>query len=398
MSLNLNFVLFSRLCLMLPFVLPLGLGLDLYLPSVPSMTQALAVEAVDIQFTLSIFLYVFGLGQLGIGPITDWLGRRKILLMSASLFAIGSLVCAFSHSISMLLVGRALQALGACGTQVCAFAIVRDLYDGRQAAFLFTSLKGAMAIAPIAAPILGAFLQIYYGWRMSFVVLSLYGTVILVLAFYRLRETYVPPVVKRGLLKSYQTILQHAGFLYFAGCGMITQSAMFGYFSLSPRYFMVRHGLSETQFAFLFSANALVFLITGLIISKMINKIGLLQSTLVGAALLIASGALMTIGHYTFDHPWVLFLPNLLASSSAAMLLGASASGAMLPFKENAGSAAAMFGCFEFIGGGLIGSIAILGNEISVIPLAACLSLLGLAIVFVNVLWGKKLQPLATFG
>lgn len=384
--------------LMIPFVLPLGLGLDLYLPSVPSMTSALNVDRVQIQLTLSVFLYCFGIGQLFIGPLSDNFGRRHILLTSLILFILGSLICVNAQVMSLLLLGRILQAFGACGSQVVAFAMIRDQYDGKEATLIYTTLKGAMAIAPIGAPILGAFLQIHYGWQANFIVLSLYGAFILGLAYFSLKETllHLPKktLVKESFtsryLKPYKTILSHVGFLYFCSCGIATQAAMFGYFSLSPRYYISLYGLSESQFALLFSINAMTFLLTSVLMGKWIYRLGLKRTTLIGACLLILSGIIMLFAHASYQHPFVLFLPNLIASASASIMLGASASGAMMPFKHTAGAAAAMFGCMEFIGGGLIGSLAILGEEISVLPLAGCLISLGVIVTFFNRRWQEK--------
>ncbi len=379
--------------LMIPFVLPLGLALDLYLPSVPSMATALETNAVNIQLTLTVFMYCFGFGQLIVGPITDRFGRLRILLASIVLFTIGSIICTTADTMSVLLTGRILQAFGACGSQVVAFAMVRDQYDGKNATLIFTSLKGAMAIAPIGAPVLGAFLQIYYGWQANFAVLSLYGLGALLLAFFFLKETKPKATIDQQVanrffgkyIKPYKAILSNPEFLYFGACGLATQAAMFGYFSLSPRYFILLHGLSESQFAMLFSANAVAFLLTSIVAGKFIYRLGFKKSTLIGALMLIISGACMVCGDYSSDHYFVLFLPNLIASSSAALMLGASASGAMMPFKQNAGAAAAMFGCMEFIGGGFVGSTVIRNNTISVIPLAVCLIALGIGIVLANI-------------
>ncbi|MBS0288312.1 MAG: multidrug effflux MFS transporter, partial [Proteobacteria bacterium] len=350
--------------LMIPLVLPLGFALDLYLPSIPSMVKALDSTPLEIQLTLTLFMYCFGFGQLIVGPITDKFGRICVLKASWVCFIAGSALCTFSQSLIALLIGRALQAFGACGTQVVAFALVRDQYDGKSATLIYTTLKGAMAIAPIGAPILGAFLQVNFGWQANFAVLSLYGISALVLCTFALKES--PGFLRQTAslnwstyLNPYLTILSCREFLYFAICGLATQAAMFGYFSLSPQYFVKLHGLTELEFANLFSINAFIFLLTSLIGGKFVYKLGFKKCTLLGAALLFFSGSLMLMGDHHFNHPYVLFLPNLIASSAASMMLGAAASGAMMPFKQNAGSAAALFGCFEFIGGASIGQCAI---------------------------------------
>ncbi|MBI2792238.1 MAG: multidrug effflux MFS transporter [Gammaproteobacteria bacterium] len=387
--------LMTTILLMIPLVLPLGLALDLYLPSVPSMASALATDSLHIQLTLTLFMYCFGVGQLFVGPITDRIGRKVVLIYSLIFFTLGSIFCTIAESLLPLLLGRILQAFGACGSQVVAFAMVRDQFEGKNATIIYTSLKGAMAIAPIGAPVLGAFLQVYYGWQANFAVLALYGFLILLLSIFQLRETQSAPPAKAyhfsEYINPYKKILKHSQFLYFGFCGLATQAAMFGYFSLSPRYFISLFQLSEPEFAKLFSANAIVFLLTSLIVGKWIYKLGHARTTLIGGILLIMSACFMMIGNHYFEHPYVLFLPNLIASSSAAMMLGAAASGAMQPFKENAGSAAAMFGCMEFLGGASIGQMAIWSQTISVLPLAFILLLLGMMIGIFNFMLRRQI-------
>lgn len=370
--------------LMIPFILPLGMALDLYLPSMPSMADVFKANSSEIQLTMSIFLFTYGLGQLFIGPASDRFGRRKPLLASIILFICGSLLCTFSTSITMLLAGRVLQALGACGCQVITLARMRDLFEGKEATIIFTALKGATSLAPIAAPILGAFLQITYGWQANFIALSLFGIFIFILGFYVLKETHAGsslPLLSQYIKPYHIIINKHPSFFYFSGCAIATQAAMFGYFSLSPRYFMIHFNLSEMQFAALFSGNAAIFLLTGLWGGKIVHHLGFYKATLLGACMLCLSGTAMFYGHYFFHHPMVLFLPNLIASSSAALMLGASTSGGLLPFKNTAGAASALLGCLEFMGGALIGSMAIAGENISVLPLASILTLSGFIIL-----------------
>ncbi|HRE32732.1 MAG TPA: Bcr/CflA family efflux MFS transporter [Candidatus Berkiella sp.] len=387
--------LIATIILMIPFVLPLGLALDMYLPSIPSMTQALQASSTMIQLTMSLFLYTFGFGQLLAGPMADSFGRRTVILLSSALFVLGSLVCALTSTIEILIFGRILQALGACGTQVVAMAMVRDRYESINATIIFTSLKAAMALAPIAAPILGAYLQVHYGWQTTFIALLTYGIALWLLGYFKLEETLIKKITfsfRDRIQKPYTTFIKHSGFMYFAICAMTAQAAMFGYFSLSPRFFMMEHNLSVSTFALLFSCNAAFFLTTGSMIGKLIYRFGFRQSTLIGAIMLCISALMMLIGHHYFNHFFILFIPNLLASASAAMLLGASASGALMPFKQNAGAASALFGCIEFIGGGLLGGIAIWSEKISVIPLGSLLLTLGLGLIVLNILFIKRIS------
>lgn len=383
------------LFLLIPFVLPLGLALDMYLPSMPSMSDALHTSVFSIQLTMSIFLYSFGIGQLILGPASDAWGRRKIILGSIGLFIAGSLFCTLATGIYPLLMGRVLQAFGACGMLSTTFALVRDYYDGKTATWYFTSLKGSMSLAPIIAPIIGAFLQIHYGWQATFITLTIYGFLMLLLGRWYLPHTTPKPQIlsiKMQYIQPYKMVLKNRSFIYYCGCAIATQAATFGYFSLSPRYFMTHFGLSESQFALLFSMNAFAFLVTGFFAGKCIFWLGFRRSTLLSAILFTLSGLAMCFGHFTYDHYYNLFLPNLLASCSAAIMLGASTSGALMPFKHHAGAAAAMLGCTEFVFGGIIGSMVILGSTISVLPLAISLIVLGSALIICNLLFSQKIE------
>lgn len=366
--------------IMVPFILPLGMALDMYLPSMPFMSHALGAHPNQIKLTMSIFLFVFASGQLVMGSISDKVGRKKVLIGSLLCFILGSIICFFSLSLIPFIIGRILQALGACGSQVVALAMVRDQYHEKEATFMYTALKGSMAIAPIAAPLVGAYLQTIYGWQANFAALGLYGLLLLYLGTTQLKETLKEIKPTRSILQTYKNFINPT-FLYFCWCAMATQAAMFSYFLLSPYYYINLHELSLPQFALLFSLNSCVFFCTGLFSGKMIYKWGFYKSSVIAALLFLLSGLMMTVGHFNFNHFTVLLLPNLFASSSAAIMLGASTAGAIMPFKDNAGKASAIYGCVEFMGGGFIGSLTLSTSTISVIPLASCLIIMGLTIL-----------------
>ncbi|NRA47437.1 MAG: MFS transporter [Oligoflexales bacterium] len=135
-----------------PSVMTLGMAMDIYIPSVPKMPQSLATSSGSIQFTLTVFLLGFGIGQLFMGPLCDRYGRRKVAIFSALTYIMSSLMCALAANVEMLIFARVFQAFGACGTQIVAFAVVKDLLRGRQAVQVINYLKGIMGTAPIVAP------------------------------------------------------------------------------------------------------------------------------------------------------------------------------------------------------------------------------------------------------
>src|SRR5690349_5338040 len=132
---------------------------DMYLPSLPDIGRVLSASPAEVQLTLSAYLIGFAIGQITYGPFSDRYGRRPVLLIALALFCAGSLVCAVSPRIDVLIAARTLQALGGAGAIVIARAIVRDLYAGARAGRELSLMGSIMAIAPIVAPLIGGVLQ-----------------------------------------------------------------------------------------------------------------------------------------------------------------------------------------------------------------------------------------------
>jgi DHA1 family bicyclomycin/chloramphenicol resistance-like MFS transporter len=169
------------------------LSTDLYLPSLPALTAYFGVGEAAGQLTLSAFLLGLAGGQIIYGPLSDRYGRRPVLLFGLALYAIASIVCVFAPSIQVLVIARFCQACGACVGPVLGRAVVRDVYGREGAARILSYLSAAIALAPAIGPIIGGFVETWFGWRANFIVLSLYGAAALALTFAILPETNTHP-------------------------------------------------------------------------------------------------------------------------------------------------------------------------------------------------------------
>ena len=132
------------------------ISIDLYLPSLPTIANEFNVSAGAVQFTLAIFLIGVGLGQVVYGPITDKYGRKGPLVVGFVIYILGALACALAPSITVLIAGRFLQALGASAGSVISGAIARDLWRGKVLADRLSVLMLVLGAAPILAPSLTA--------------------------------------------------------------------------------------------------------------------------------------------------------------------------------------------------------------------------------------------------
>jgi DHA1 family bicyclomycin/chloramphenicol resistance-like MFS transporter len=148
------------------------LATNILLPSLPQMAVSLGVTSAAVTSTITVFLAVFALGQLVVGPVSDRYGRRWPVLAGFAIFFAGSVWCALAADLPSLLIGRVIQAAGACATSVLSRAIARDMFSGAALARAMALIMIAMAAAPGFSPLLGGALDHAFGWRSEFVMLA----------------------------------------------------------------------------------------------------------------------------------------------------------------------------------------------------------------------------------
>src|SRR5437899_6918166 len=153
------------------------LATNILLPSLPQMAASLKVSSAAVTSAITVFLAVFALGQLVVGPISDRYGRRWPVLTGFAIFLTGSVWCGLATDLPSLLAGRVIQAAGACATSVLSRAIARDLFSGAALGRAMALIMIAMAAAPGFSPLLGGALDHYFGWRSEFVFVGVFAAI-----------------------------------------------------------------------------------------------------------------------------------------------------------------------------------------------------------------------------
>src|SRR3982075_3773531 len=153
------------------------LATNILLPSLPQMAASLNVTTAAVTSAITIFLAVFALGQLVVGPISDRYGRRWPVLIGFAVFLAGSVWCGLATDLPNLLAGRVIQATGACATSVLSRAIARDLFSGAALGRAMALIMIAMAAAPGFSPLLGGALDHAFGWRSEFVFVGIFAAI-----------------------------------------------------------------------------------------------------------------------------------------------------------------------------------------------------------------------------
>ncbi|MCL1056590.1 multidrug effflux MFS transporter [Shewanella gelidimarina] len=363
------------------------LAIDIYLPSMPAMATEFAVSASQIQSTLVLFLFAMGTGQLLIGPLADRYGRRPVALGGIILYIASSILAAVSVEFHWLQFARVLQGLAACSTSIVVFSAVRDCFTPKESARYYSYLNGMICVIPALAPTLGGLLALQFGWRSTFVFMTLYAILILIFVGYRLPETRPKSTDSSGPLyrwARYKPVVIETHFLFYAFACMAGMAAILSYVSYAPVWLIDRLGVSELMFSGLFGLNAAVNIVACFAAPLVIKKLGNRPTVIVALWFMLASAAtqvlVQVVGPQTGLAAAISFmLPMMLLCIGFALLLGPATSMALSAFGERAGTATAMLGFIQMSGASLL--TAIVQQTSLPAPYAVAVIMGGLAII-----------------
>lgn len=374
---------YARLALILGVLAAFGpLSIDMYLPALPTIAAEFGTTTAAVQQTLSAFFVGLSLGQLFYGPISDRLGRRRPLLFGCAMYTVVSLGCAFAPSVAGLMGLRFLQALGSSAGVVIGRSVVRDLFDERESARMYSFLVLVMGIAPITAPLIGGQLLLLFGWRAIFFVLAGFGLFCLLLVWLGLEESLPQERRSReGLgsaLRSYGGLLADPRYMGFALAGGLASAAMFAYISGSPFVFIELNGVPPEQFGFFFGANAFGLIVASQLNRKLLERYSSTQ--LLAAALSVTAGAATLLFAVTLAGlgGFPLMLALLFITIASTGMVGPNATAlAMAPYGRKAGSASALLGATQFMAGALAGALVGLLANGTALPMTGVIALCG---------------------
>lgn len=341
------------------------LSLDLYLPVLPELADDLGTTDALGQLTMSLCMVGLATGQLFAGPLSDRTGRRVPLLVGALLYAVASALCALAPNIWTLVVLRLLQGLAGAAGLVIARAIVRDLFEGREAARVFSLMVLVTGLAPILAPLAGGQIARFTDWRGQFVVLAVIG-VLFAVAASTLPET-LPPARRhdgglREALRSYGALVKDRWFLGHALVLSLSGCALFGYISFSSFVLQSEFALSQQTFSIVFAVNALGLMLAGNLNGMALRRFAPRRMLAFGVCYALTGGG-VAVAAVLFGWGLPGLLPGLFATVSGMGLIMPNATAlAMEPHADRAGTASAVLGMLQFFMGATVPPLAALGG------------------------------------
>jgi DHA1 family bicyclomycin/chloramphenicol resistance-like MFS transporter len=299
----------TGLAMMLAALAMLGpFSVDTYLPAFPNIQASLHATSIEVQQTLTAYMFSFGIMILWHGALSDAFGRRNVILVSLGIFAVASLGCASAHSVEYLWAFRILQGVSSGAGVVVGRAIIRDRYDGPAATKLLSLVTMIFSIAPAIAPILGGWIVKFRDWRAIFLFMFLYAVLLLWYCYKRLPETLPPPkrqpFTPAHLIASYKSVFRSALFHLRAGAIAFNFAGLFLYIAAAPTFITEHLKLGQDQFGWLFIPSVAGIFLGALTANRMAGKFPIVRQVSIGFAFLMFAGC-TNVGYHLFFPPAV---------------------------------------------------------------------------------------------
>ncbi|GHC75344.1 putative MFS-type transporter YdgK [Nocardiopsis terrae] len=378
------------LALLLALLTVLGpLNIDMYLPAFPEISADLGANASRVQLSLTACLVGLAVGQVVIGPLSDARGRRGPLLVCLALFVLASALCALAPDTAVLVLGRFLQGFTASAGVVLSRAVVRDVFDGAALTRFFALIMAVVAVAPMAAPVLGGGVLWlpFTDWRSIFWTLALLGAVIVLVVALRLPETLPRgrriPGTPGGSLRTMGALLRDRRYLGYTLVVGLLHGGSFAYVAGTPFVYQDLYGVSPQVFGVLFGVNGIAIILGSTAVGRLSERFGersllrLAVATAVAATSVVLATALL-------QGPLVLLVvPIFVYMTCMGMVLTGSFALAMEGQENRAGSASSLLGALPMLIGAAVAPLVGL-DESTAVPMGALLfgtSALGLLVM-----------------
>ncbi|MCG9676866.1 multidrug effflux MFS transporter [Vibrio sp. Isolate24] len=331
-------------------------GVSIYLPSLPMISETLQINQADVQLLVTLFLVGFGASQLFYGPLSDAIGRRPVFLLGQGVYLFGTVICVlFSHNLWMLVFGRLLQGLGAGSASVLGRSVLRDCYDGAELTKALSYVSVTASIMPVIAPVFGGWVAFYLGWEAVFIFVLLYLAAIFILGYLVLPETMSygrSPFKIRQVVKNYGKLMTNKQVLSSASYNWTTYLACLVSLSVMP--FMLQHelGLTAAEYGSVMVIPSAGLLVGTLALNVLNRYLSTQQLMALAIFIMMASGGWLIFTGFTlfnviWSFTWMTIAQGLSFPLSISLLL--------VPHKRQAGSVSALTGSIQMCLAGVLG-------------------------------------------
>ncbi|MDM0112826.1 MFS transporter [Variovorax sp. J22R133] len=280
--------------LLLPLLLAAQpVATDSYLPALP----AIASELGSASTSLTMFVLAFGIAQIPVGSLADRIGRRPVLLGGLGFYVVAALAGALATSALMLAVVRAMQGASMAAILVCSRAAVRDLYPAHEGPHVMARGLTGLGVVALLAPVLGAWIVQWAGWRWVLATMALYAAVLLAMCWHSFAETRAPhdasqPAPGGGV----REVFASRSFRVWSSLSATTYGGLFCFLLLSPMVYIGYLGWSPAWYGWIPAGGSLVYIFSTTMCRRLLRKYGQLRTIRLGASLSLTGAAIQGLG------------------------------------------------------------------------------------------------------
>ncbi|MGN9980063.1 multidrug effflux MFS transporter, partial [Staphylococcus aureus] len=347
--------------------------IDMFLPGLPDIRHDFQTTTSNAQLTLSMFMIGLAFGNLFAGPISDSTGRRKPLIIAMIIFTLASLGIVFVHNIWLMVALRFLQGVTGGAAAVISRAIASDMYSGNELTKFMALLMLVNGIAPVVAPTIGGIILNYSVWRMVFVILTIFGFVMVIGSLLKVPEslTVTNRESSSGLktmFKNFKILLKTPRFVLPMLIQGMTFVLLFTYISASPFIIQKIYGMTAIQFSWMFAGIGITLIISSQLTGYLVDFIdsqklmrGMTMIQIIGVILV----TIVLLNHWNF---WILAIGFIIL---IAPVTGVATLGFTIAMDESSsgrGSSSSLLGLVQFLFGGVASPLVGVKGEDNPIP------------------------------
>ncbi|MEZ0224520.1 MAG: multidrug effflux MFS transporter [Alphaproteobacteria bacterium] len=339
-----------------------AISIDALLPALGIIAEDLHLSNTNHAQYLIVSLFAgMAVGQLVCGPLSDALGRKKVLYWGIGLYLCGSLLCFLAPRFEWVLAGRVIEGLGVSAPYVSAVSIVRDKYAGRAMAKIMSIVMMIFIMVPAIAPSLGQGILLFASWRAIFVLYIFYAIAVTGWIYFRLEETLPPekripfhvPNIRAGFVEVFSSRLT----MCYTVCMGISFGSFIGYLNSSQQIFQELFGVGK-MFTVYFGCLALVFGVASLMNSRVVERLGMHYICARSFACIVAASAVfLGVNLMAEVQLWMFLLYVATLFLSFGLVFGNLNSLAMEPMGHIAGIASAIIGSVSSVMSMALGAI-----------------------------------------
>ncbi|MBE7355885.1 multidrug effflux MFS transporter [Staphylococcus haemolyticus] len=367
-----------------------ALSIDMFLPGLPELKNDFNTTTANAQLTLSLFMIGLGLGNLFVGPISDSIGRKKPLVISMIIFALASLGIVFVENIWIMVFLRFIQGFTGGAGAVISRAIASDMYRGNELTKFLALLMLVNGVAPVIAPALGGLILSFTVWRMVFVILTLFGVLMVLGSLFKVPESL--SIENRDssgvnvIFSNFKSLLTTPRFVLPMLIQGVTFIMLFSYISASPFLVQKIYGVSPLHFSWMFAGVGITLIIASQIAGKLVDYFHpqvLLRAFTIIQIFGVVIVSLTLINHWHFALLVIGFIV-LVAPVTGVATLGFSI--AMEERTTGSGSASSLLGLLQSLLGGLVTPLVNLKGEYNSMPYIIIISLTAILLIILQLL------------